>query len=359
MSDRCLGLRDAARAFPPFGPPKRPSATAAGFFRFVVRLARMGRPVAIATTLAARWLRSSGRLLLLERFGIHCTVLSMTTEDKDRWSHRQKLKRARAHLDTFYSTVQDFLKTDPYEDVSEQYGYTEGQKIIKPNQVLVIVHFKKREGRELPPDLPFLAGDAIYNLRSALDHLAYALVEKNLGGAPKTEQCMFPIHSGLGSYMDAGVRACRDMSNAAKDIIQKLQPYHAEDRKNPDALANHQLGLLNKLSNIDKHRHLVLSGAVTTKTSATLNPSSRDVRVAIAQRTDVQYGPFDDQTDILRLLVDIIGPNPYVKVDTHMDIDVSFPKTGPAPGQFVHPVLVGIYNHIVREVFTPLEQLLD
>jgi len=62
MSLRSLGLKAAALAFPPFRPPRRPSVTAAGFFR------RLGRvPVAVATTRAASWLLSS---LLLERLGM-------------------------------------------------------------------------------------------------------------------------------------------------------------------------------------------------------------------------------------------------------------------------------------------------
>ena len=62
ISDRCSGVNFAARAFPPFLPPKRPRATAAGFFP------SSESAVASATMLAASAFTSRG--FLLERFGI-------------------------------------------------------------------------------------------------------------------------------------------------------------------------------------------------------------------------------------------------------------------------------------------------
>lgn len=60
---RFLAESLAARAGPPFLPPRRPSATAAGFFS----------PVASRMTLKAVSFTSSLRLRLLERLGIPST----------------------------------------------------------------------------------------------------------------------------------------------------------------------------------------------------------------------------------------------------------------------------------------------
>src|SRR5208282_671690 len=46
------------RAIPPFSPPKRPSATAAGFLTGASGSGSTGWPVAILTTIAACWLKS-------------------------------------------------------------------------------------------------------------------------------------------------------------------------------------------------------------------------------------------------------------------------------------------------------------
>src|SRR5687768_17379522 len=59
--------RDAARALPPFSPPFRPSATAAGSFPSSV-LGSSTAPVAMSVMNLASWLASLGRLL--ERLGI-------------------------------------------------------------------------------------------------------------------------------------------------------------------------------------------------------------------------------------------------------------------------------------------------
>lgn len=64
MSDRCPGLRLAARALPPLAPPSFPRATAAGFF---AGLGDSGSasPYTISAISFARWFTSVG---ILERF---------------------------------------------------------------------------------------------------------------------------------------------------------------------------------------------------------------------------------------------------------------------------------------------------
>jgi len=65
---RRLGLSLAARAFPPFSPPSRPKATAAGFFPGFFDLGFGGLSVALDTMEAASSLGSVGGIL--ERLGI-------------------------------------------------------------------------------------------------------------------------------------------------------------------------------------------------------------------------------------------------------------------------------------------------
>lgn len=68
-SDRFSGMSLAARAFPHFAPPRRPSATAAGFFPLVA--SGGASPVASFPTRKAISFTPSGPCLpLLERLGI-------------------------------------------------------------------------------------------------------------------------------------------------------------------------------------------------------------------------------------------------------------------------------------------------
>lgn len=90
---------------------------------------------------------------------------------------RQKLIRAREHLETFQSDVTSYAASDPYRIVrkfedhipekSGRPGLTWRAKVDAPPSLLLAV----------------IAGDCLHNLRSALDHLAWALVLEN-GGEP-------------------------------------------------------------------------------------------------------------------------------------------------------------------------------
>ena len=150
--------------------------------------------------------------------------------------------------------------------------------------------------------------------------------------------------------MDGGVRARRQMSPKVQGLVETMQPYHAEK-----GTREHPLAVLNDLSNIDKHRHLTFTGAVSTAATFTLRPDSQDV-VLLGHQTEVRYGAFDDQTDVARMLVKQTGPNPKVGVDANITIDIAFPESGPAPGKLVLGELERIYLHIRENIFPVLEK---
>jgi len=114
----------------------------------------------------------------------------------------------------------------------------------------------KLKFQELPPDdIAVLTGEAVYQMRSALDHLAFDLVKLNPTNielpADWEDHCCFPIwfqRKKSGKY-NCFSRNLPGISEAAFTFIEGVQPYHGGNT----AL---RLGLLAKLSNIDKHRHL-------------------------------------------------------------------------------------------------------
>lgn len=121
-----------------------------------------------------------------------------------------------------------------------------------------------RGDRPQPPiEWSIRAGEFAYNLRSALDHLVWQLVEVN-GGKPSNSNA-FPIYNPI--YEDSptdkeiehrlrraiGCRL-RGVSPCAKHYIKSVQPY-----KNDHAGIGKGLQLLNDMCNIDKHRHLVVA----------------------------------------------------------------------------------------------------
>ncbi len=133
--------------------------------------------------------------------------------------------------------------------------------------------FVEADGKEtlhLPEPTPLIAmfaGEFLYQLRSALDHLASDLVQVNRAGielAPKWEEkCQFPILCNPLKPGDTIPLAYGRFENlpgiphGAHAIIESVQPYYPPERRTTSA--NTSLGLLSKLSNIDKHRRLALT----------------------------------------------------------------------------------------------------
>ena len=116
--------------------------------------------------------------------------------------------------------------------------------------------------RSLVPDFAILAGEIIYQLRSALDHLAFDLVQLNKGGitlpAGWEEDCSFPtsteLKPGQKPPLPYGVfKHLPGIPKEAHTIIERVQPYYQV------GVANGWLKFLVALSNIDKHRRFALT----------------------------------------------------------------------------------------------------
>src|SRR5947208_16718341 len=87
-----------------------------------------------------------------------------------------KLTRADEHLKVLHDEVADFMAIHPYEVVTQQDG-------PRRNISAKVVY------QHAPPDrLLMLIGDVLYNLRSALDHLAWSLA-----GTHADARTEFPI----------------------------------------------------------------------------------------------------------------------------------------------------------------------
>lgn len=112
----------------------------------------------------------------------------------------------------------------------------------------------------IPMEWSVLAGEVVYQLRSSLDHLVWALVERN-GNIP-TASNMFPICID-GSRKDIASleRKVKGVSAVAEEIIRSVQPF------NSTAPSKEPLAKLNKLNNTDKHRKLNIIAGYCVKPS--------------------------------------------------------------------------------------------
>jgi hypothetical protein len=98
-----------------------------------------------------------------------------------------------------------------------------------------------------------ITGDAIENLRSALDHLAYQLFLVGTNGTTGGRHVYFPIDRDIAEYRRNLPRRTRGMRQDAIDTLNAIEPYKGGK--------GHDLWVLHELNNLDKHRLLVTVGS--------------------------------------------------------------------------------------------------
>ena len=127
------------------------------------------------------------------------------------------------------------------------------------------------------PDWALLAGEIMFDLRSALDHLAWELHVRHYGRRVIPEKVefasQFPIFDDRSEFVRRGQRRIKELAKREQRAIRALQPYVR--RRDCWHFVRSDLSYLNALHNIDKHRKLhVVAGA---QGSAVIQAFSRDV----------------------------------------------------------------------------------
>jgi hypothetical protein len=158
-----------------------------------------------------------------------------------------------------------------------------------------------------------VAGDFISNLRACLDHLAWQLAHLS-GTIPNTGVC-FPIRERDDSEAQKSItRTTKGMPADAVSLIKSFQPYHAGN----DYRSTH-LWRLNKLWNIEKHRHVTSHSILPEwqfSTSGIEGVTAQQVdnctvfRVPLADKAKVEFNPscqsrlvIDEKDEGIRLSV--------------------------------------------------------
>lgn len=145
---------------------------------------------------------------------------------------RIKLARAARHLDELKEAARRYLESHPFQVVRE--GAVYSVKIVQT----------------VPPEWGAIVGDVVHNLRSALDLLAWQLVETG-GGTPSKDTC-FPV-SLAGSTFEGNLqRALAGASTSGLRFVRRLKPYRG---------GNATLVRLHAVDIVDKHRVILLVGA--------------------------------------------------------------------------------------------------
>lgn len=133
------------------------------------------------------------------------------------------------------------------------------------------------EHKPIPVRISLLVGDLLHSLRSALDNLAFRLVEYDLGRVLSEDEqraCQFPIYADPNSFDDFfhKHRTRREiMQEPVRRALRAVQPFYwlehglrvdpasVGERNWEDEARYHPLTTINRLSNIDKHRRLAVT----------------------------------------------------------------------------------------------------
>lgn len=167
-----------------------------------------------------------------------------------------KTVRAQDHLDTIRLKVEPFAYGDCEVTIEHKRD---------PDTGLSSLRFTMPQPSA---DLSVVVGDFLFCLRSALDHIVWALVLANPPAKPSRSN-MFPVCSTAEKFADQVSRGrLAGLSDAAQTAVEGLQPYNAR---------HNLLGLLRDLHNIDKHSSLHLTSVSIENVDVTWREGGEDV----------------------------------------------------------------------------------
>jgi hypothetical protein len=160
-----------------------------------------------------------------------------------------KLDRAEYHLGVLREAAQSNVQTGSEDDLVKTWTDRDRKGRVR---------IRVKEIGEIPVEWHVRIGECVYNMRTALDHLAYGLniIGSGKDPPPNHKVSQFPIYHDRLSYRGlTRARRARDLiehfPRGARTRVERLQPYHG--RKN-DPFSPRRLGDLAELANIDKHR---------------------------------------------------------------------------------------------------------
>lgn len=158
-----------------------------------------------------------------------------------------KIERAKEHYIEMREGINQYLSSKPYHvDIEKD---DSGRAV-----------YRLRVDTPPPPRLSAMAGDVVHNLRAALDHLAWALVEAN-GGTP-SRGTEYPIASSKKDLPALAKGRLKGASNRSLQLTRRFKPYKG---------GTEGFWQLHQLDIRDKHR--LLFTLVASNESVVLNMS--------------------------------------------------------------------------------------
>jgi hypothetical protein len=246
-------------------------------------------------------------------------------------SARRKLARAKIHIEDLKGRIKAFDECNPYEMFAELNPEVPGEQL-----------HKIKLARPLPDWISEIAGDAVNNLREALDHTAYAVARQ-----PRTK-CQFPFGNSPGAFENTVNGNCKHIPNEIIALFREFQPYQGGDDL---------LWALNQISRLNKHTFLVeCIVGITRSEHVTINydPAARFYITVLPVRWDRA------KQEVVIAKSSISTPESYFQFQDRITLFVAFDQVSVVRHQEASGVLdalAGKVNGIIAATEVKARQL--
>lgn len=256
----------------------------------------------------------------------------MTKRTFDLTGVRLKLNRAREHIETLRSQTDTFIKREP-----APFDFRTKRTPRPDESVDYVLYAVVRE--KPPPALALLIGDAIQNMRAALDHLVYELATPK---GRRTKRLQFPIFTDECEFKVRGKEQISSITDDERALIERVQPYKAAHIASDDPLA-----ILRKLSNRDKHRLLIPLITAANRRDSWVTSDNAEITI-----TFFEPGPVKHDAQIMAFTARPQDPAKEMYVNTQSGLHIQLGNTGVATPRDEDAVemLDFIHHHIDRFV---------
>jgi len=167
---------------------------------------------------------------------------------------RAKIERSKEHVTNLGVALESFLGSNPYPVRTKD-------DADPKNKIFYI-----SEMADIPAEILLTTGDAIHNLRSALDHIAWRLYESGqFRISANVRQIDFPIYDSPEKFEAEFPRIIKGSPKLVEHAIRATKPYKR---------GNDDLWILHRLDAIDKHRLLLAVAIHNPATVANIHLSA-------------------------------------------------------------------------------------
>lgn len=251
-------------------------------------------------------------------------------------SSRAKIKRAKEHYAALVRDAEITMAGQVIETGGPQRMTVRKERDAEPGKIHFVVE-------TVPQADPFrwglYVGDIVQNLRSALDHLVFALADKDTPGRGEDRATQFVIVGTSAEFKNVRWHL-KHLSTHHQGMIEQEQPYI----KHPADVAIHPLSWLERLSNIDKH-HVIHVVRFAADLFSYRNPSPFLLTNAQLTSQVIYENPLEEGAKLMTVTIaksDPNGPEPDVDIEA-----VAFrPTLALGPGQLIKYIAPNLTNYV-------------